>query len=150
MKSYIRVEFGGVTVTFKGSENFMERELPKLVTDLANRVAGISDAAPPAASAGGQDQEAAIGLPEFIRRQSEETQVRRFLAAAAWLQANQTQHLTSGSVVKALQEFRQTGVGNASDCLNANITKGFCERRKDKTFFVTPAGLNEVGIDGYV
>ncbi len=128
----------------------MARILPKLVTDIGDRVCAIRESSRHNTDPDAAEKEMRISLPEFIRQQVDTTQVRRFLAAAAWLQVHQSHSLTSSIVVQELQAAKQNGVGNASDCLNSNINKGFCERRKDKTFFVTPAGLKEVGIDGNV
>jgi hypothetical protein len=52
--------------------------------------------------------------------------------------------LTTSAVAKALKENHQKRLANASDCLNQNTKKGFCEK-SGKGFFITPEGLTHLG-----
>lgn len=148
MKSSIRIDYGNITISFEGSEEFIERVFPKIVSEI-----GMCISEMPAAKASekrnSETNNPKISLPELIKKQTEDTHVRRFLVTAAWLQTYYDQDLSTGMVVKKLKETRQLSVGNASDCLNSNVQRGFCEKI-DKTFFVTPSGLDEVGIAGYI
>jgi hypothetical protein len=55
-------------------------------------------------------------------------QVQKFLATAQWLHQKGQQRMTSADVVKALKDSNQSRLGNAPDCLNQNVSKGFCEK----------------------
>ncbi len=148
--SHIRIEYGGFSVTFDGSEEFIERALPQLISDIGQRLAEF-----PATMADGPAKkvsEAAdnLNLPDLIRRKSNGTQVGRFLVTAVWLQARGTGDLTTGAVAKALKDHNQKRLGNASDCLNTHISNGNCERRDGKKFHVTPDGMRSVGLEGHV
>lgn len=68
----------------------------------------------------------------------------RFLATADWLRRKGVTELTSSAISKALKENQQSRLGNASDCLNQNVGKGFCEK-DGKTFFITPEGFEHLG-----
>jgi hypothetical protein len=70
-------------------------------------------------------------------------QVKRFLATAHWLQLKGSKNLKTGDVSKALKDHHQSKLTNASDCLNQNVTKGFCEKDGDG-FYVTPDGLDSL------
>ena len=148
--SHIRIEYGDFSVTFDGSEEFIERVLPELVSDIGLRMAQL-----PVGAAGGtgkriSEAAANLNLPELIKQKSNNTQVGRFLVTAAWLQAKGVSDLTTGEVGKALKDHKQKRLGNASDCLNAHISSGNCERRDGKKFHVTPDGMRSVGLEGYV
>ena len=148
--SRIRIEYGDLSVAFDGSEEFIERVLPQLISDIGRRIADF-----PAQTADGTRQKVSaaagnLNLAELIKNKSNNTQVRRFLVTAAWLQARGASGLTTGDVGKALQDYKQEKLGNASDCLSSNINSGNCERRDGKTFHVTPKGMESVGLDGYV
>ena len=145
MESVIRIDCGGVSITFKGSEEFIRQSLPEVISEIGTIIADWPLAQISVEQKSLEDR-ITISLPELLKRQKTTTNNSRFLTTAAWLQENYEQSLTTGKVTEALGAARQRKIGNASDCLNQNIRKGFCERRADKTFFVTPAGMEEVGI----
>jgi len=85
-------------------------------------------------------------LPNFLKeKNAATTQITKFLVTAAWLHARGKARLTTADVVKALKDSNQTRLGNASDMLNKNISKGFCEK-DGKGFFVTNDGKASLGI----
>ncbi len=145
--AYFRFKCGKVIITSEGSEDFLEHVLPKLVSDIGEQVRDMAEDVSIPDGVDGQES-----LKTFVSRQSEDTQVSRFLAAAAWLQVHQSGRLTTTAVAHALRESKLPKLNNASDSLNRNIDKGFCERRNNKgpEFFVTPEGLKEVGLDGVI
>jgi hypothetical protein len=65
----------------------------------------------------------------------------RFLATAFWLSGRSEEPLTAKAVATALSVNNQKKLTNPSDCLNQNVRKGFCEKRPDGSFFITPEGL---------
>jgi hypothetical protein len=79
-------------------------------------------------------------LSAFLKSSGATTnQVKRFLATACWLTSRGTDILATGDIIKALSDNRQSKLTNAAECLNKNVTKGFCEK-KGKQFYVTEAG----------
>ncbi|MDX2264964.1 MAG: hypothetical protein NW215_08325 [Hyphomicrobiales bacterium] len=84
-------------------------------------------------------------LGSYIREKNADgNQNLRFLVSADWLRRRGMKILTTSAVSKALQENQQKRLGNPADCLNQNVSKGFCEKTKDG-FFVTPEGLRHLG-----
>lgn len=84
-----------------------------------------------------------MSLAAYIRAKGAEgNQTKRFLVTADWLR-RRGQHLTTSSVAKALVENQQRRLANPADCLNKNVSKGFCEKTKDG-FFITPEGLDSL------
>jgi hypothetical protein len=84
-------------------------------------------------------------LAAFLREKgATANQVKKFLATAVWLhdQANKNR-LTTKDVTKALADANQGRLGNAADCLNKNVSKGYCEK-EGKEFYATDDGRAEV------
>lgn len=83
-------------------------------------------------------------LSTFLKEKNvTSNQVKKFLATAIWLEAKGKQRMTTGDVTKALKDSSQTRLGNPSDSLNQNVTKGFCEK-DGKEFYVTEEGKNSL------
>jgi hypothetical protein len=83
-------------------------------------------------------------LASYVRQKGgSENQVDRFLATADWLRQRGKQ-LTTAAVTKALRDHHQKKLANPADCLNKNVSKGFCEKSGDG-FFITPDGLQKLG-----
>jgi hypothetical protein len=84
-------------------------------------------------------------LASFIKAAKGETkQVQRFLATAGWLFRRGETKLTTSAVSSALSENHQKRLGNPADCLNQNVSKGYCEKQGDG-FFITPEGWRALG-----
>jgi hypothetical protein len=79
-------------------------------------------------------------------KKADKNQVLRFLATAQWLTSREDAPLTTSGVAKALSDHNQKRLANPADCLNKNVGKGLCEKRKDGSFFITPEGLE--ALDG--
>ena len=83
-------------------------------------------------------------LPAFLQEKNATTkQVKKFLATAVWLEAKGQSRLTTSDVTKALNDANQKRLGNPTDCLNQNVTKGYCEK-DGKQFFVTDDGKSSL------
>ncbi len=81
-----------------------------------------------------------LTVPSFLSEKSAtKNQVKKFLATAVRLEAKGKEKLTTRDVSKALADSRQSRIGNPSDCLNQNVSKGHCEKN-GKEFFVTDEG----------
>jgi hypothetical protein len=74
-------------------------------------------------------------------KKGEKNQITRFLATASWLSSRGDDPLTATAISKALSDHHQKKLANPADCLNKNVSKGHCEKRKDGSFFITPEGL---------
>lgn len=74
-------------------------------------------------------------------KKGDKNQNNRFLATAHWLSGRSDGHLTAKAVAESLAHHNQKRLANPADCLNQNVRKGYCEKRKDGSFFITPEGL---------
>jgi len=79
-------------------------------------------------------------LPSFLGdKNAKSNQTIKFLATSIWLHAKGNRRLKTGDVTSALSNANQTRLSNPSNCLRANIKKGFIEKSGNE-FFVTDDG----------
>jgi|tagenome__1003787_1003787.scaffolds.fasta_scaffold19079301_1 hypothetical protein len=90
-------------------------------------------------------QKATGSLASYIKaKKAEKNQVRRFLVTGHWLSGRSAEALTASAVARALLDNHQKRLANSADCLNKNVSKGFCEKTKGGAFFITPEGLEAI------
>jgi hypothetical protein len=140
----IEVTLGGITFSGEGEEDWLSQQLDKILKTAPELVA----AAPPAGNAA-TPLVPPSGTPgplaTFIKAKGgDNSQVKRFLATAAWLRRRGQTNLTTAAVSKALADNQQKRLGNPADCLNQNVSKGHCEKTPNGGFYITPDGLREV------
>jgi hypothetical protein len=81
-------------------------------------------------------------LAGYIKaKKGDKNQNSRFLATAHWLSGRNDSPLTAKAIAGALSHHNQKRLANPADALNQNVRKGYCEKRKDGSFFITPEGL---------
>lgn len=82
-------------------------------------------------------------LATYIKaKKGDKNQNNRFLATAHWLSGRNEEQLTAKAVANALSNHNQKRLANPAHCLNQNVRKGYCEKRKDGSFFIAPEGLD--------
>jgi hypothetical protein len=149
----IEIKVGAVSFSGEGDGKWVSDQLDKMLEKLpalarvAPHEGDGGDHAKGAGGAGGAHVNKAKGtLANFLKEKGATTkQVRKFLATAVWLHdRNGKDRLSATEVVKALSDNSQKRLGNAPDCLNQNVAKGFCEK-DNKEFFVTDDGRAELG-----
>lgn len=97
---------------------------------------------------GGVGEGLSVTLASFLKQtKSKSSQVRRFLATAEWLHRSGKEALTTRDVSSALDKNRQNKLSNPADCLNKNVTKGYCEKRTGGQFYVTDEGRKSLGLN---
>lgn len=142
----IHMKIGGVEIDYEGREGFLDEKLPKLL----NAVSALAKKVPieNGASDEGRNQKSgtpsALSLPSFLKEKSVKSQNMRFLATAEWLHQKGAERIKTGDVTKALRDSKQKRLGNASECLNMNVSKGHCEKTSGGEFFVTDEGRQEL------
>jgi hypothetical protein len=151
----IEIKVGEVSFAGEGTEKWLSEQLDKLIEkipQLAKVQSPKHGEAGASGTGGGAGKGATTGhtitgtLAAFLKAKSATgNQVRRFLATAVWLhdQGNH-EHLTTAEVVAALTAAKQKELTNASNCLNQNVTKGFCQKTTKNQFFVTEDGLADI------
>jgi hypothetical protein len=104
--------------------------------------AGASSGAGSIAAANGTPQKVGGSLASHIKaKKGDKNQNNRFLATAQWLSGRSEDPLTAKSIAASLSDHNQKRLANPADALNQNVRKGYCEKRKDGSFFITPEGL---------
>jgi hypothetical protein len=144
-----KIEFKLGSIEFKGegSQEWVTKQLDKIIEKAPSllKIAPTEQQTPRDHTPMGSDpQIASQTLVKFLKEKNATTnQVTKYLATAVWLEAKGKKRLTTPDITKALKDSSQSRLGNASDCLNKNITKGFCEK-EGKEFFVTEDGKNSL------
>jgi hypothetical protein len=139
--SKIEVIIGDFSFRGEGEPDWLTTELYKMLDHL--NISSAQQQTP--ADFSGDNKIGNKTLAKFLKEKKATTnQVEKFLVTAAWLEARGKKRLFTRDVTAALKKASQKGLTNASDCLNQNIGKGFCEKDKSE-FFVTQEGKDHLG-----
>lgn len=141
----VQITIGSLNFSAEGDQEWLSAQLA-MVIEAAN-AKGLAQAATAGANSDvlTVQNESSVSLASYIKdKKADSNQNQRFLATARWLQHRGLKELTTSAVAKALKENHQKRLANASDCLNQNTKKGFCEK-SGKGFFITPEGLTHLG-----
>ena len=142
----VRFKVGNIEVDYEGSEDFLESKLPKLISDVTTLAEQVPAESDDSDSNGNTESGTPITLASFLKEKKVDSQNRRFLATAQWIHLKKgMDHIKTVDVTKALRDNQQTKIGNPSDCLNRNVSKGYCEKVNNNGFFVTDEGRNSLG-----
>ncbi len=146
LRGKIELTIGNLSFSGEGDQEWLDRQINKLI-DLAPKVQTVTPVDSVSSKLGGKRNETLSNrsLASYLREKGGDTvQVQRFLATAGWLWYRGEKDLTTKAVSKALQDNQQKRLSNASDCLNQNVSRGFCEKTS-VGFFITPEGLKQLG-----
>jgi hypothetical protein len=149
----IEFELGALKFAGQGSESWVREQLEWVFGQLTElKKGGLLEAPPPplaqTSTASAKKSTSVGSLAAHIKSKgAESNQVMRFLATADWLRLKGENNLKTAMVSKALSDNHQKRLANAADCLNRNVSKGFCEKSGDG-FYISPEGLNALGYDG--
>lgn len=145
---------GGISFSGEGDDAWLEKQLDKIIEKASELIKIAPIQVDTSGGTGGSntiqkvkinEAIAAQTLPNFLKSKSAiKNQLQKFLATAIWLHAKGNNRLSTGEVTKALKDSNQARLGNASDCLAQNVTKGYIER-DGKQFFVTDEGKASLG-----
>jgi hypothetical protein len=148
--SSVSLAYGNVSFAAEAeNENWLSQQFDKFL-ELAKALpqqVDITSASTKTLATGSTHSEFNGTLASHLKAKGGETnQNKRFLVTADWLRLRQAEKLNTATVTKALSDNHQKRLGNASDCLNQNVTKGFCEKTNDG-FFITSDGLKDLGYE---
>ena len=142
----IELTIGDVSFAGKGDQDWLDQQIRMLI-DVATRekTSSSADDVSPKPEPKQNETVSTGSLASYLRAKgADSVQLQRFLATAGWLYHRGTRDLTTRAVSKTLQENQQKRLSNASDCLNKNVARGFCEKTASG-FFVTPEGWRHLG-----
>ena len=149
--SLIEFQIGSIQFKAEGTAEWVESQaevfiekIENLSTEIYGNFAAKNDLQETTRSQSTQDAQISSLKKHLEERGASKNQNDRFLATADWLRRRGQKGLQTGDVTKALRENHQSRLGNASECLNQNISKGYCEKN-GKEFFITQEGLEHLG-----
>jgi hypothetical protein len=147
----IEVAIGELSFSGEGDQEWLAGQLDKILEAVprlrevaTNREQPKGDGSTQTNTSGDTEEFTATLASHIKKHGGESNQVQRFLATADWLRRRGETKLTTGAVTKALRDNHQKKLSNPADCLNKNVSKGFCEKTGD-SFFITPDGLKALG-----
>jgi hypothetical protein len=145
----IELKVGNVSFAGEGKEGWLSSQLDKVIKhlpDLASVAPASEDSDTESDNPSGKAGKNKRGtLAAFLTTKgAKSNQTRKFLATALWLQDGGKKRLGTPDVTKALRDSNQGRLTNSSQCLNSNVSAGFCEK-EGKQFFVTDDGRTEIG-----
>lgn len=142
----IEIKVGEIAFSGQGEQDWVAKQLDKILAQ-AEKLIELA----PSQDENNQDGDghkpmgkdksiAKQTLPAFLQEKNAgRNQIKKFLATAVWLEAKGQNRLQTSDVTKALKDANQSRLGNPADCLNKNVSKGYCEK-DGKQFFVTDDG----------
>ena len=145
----IELDVGNLHFAGEGDQDWLDQQIDKLIDAVTkgqiNASAISSSEVPSISDSNPQETPVSESLASYLKAKGGDTvQTKRFLATAAWLIRRGETKLTTSAVSSALRNNQQKRLGNASDCLNQNVSRGFCEKTGN-TFFITPEGWAHLG-----
>lgn len=152
-ESKIEIKIGEIKFSGEGEPAWLSEQLDKILGKAEDLIA----LAPPKitqntsmhqeADLAGRNEISSKPLATWLREKNAETsQTVKFLATSVWLEAKGQNRLQTKDITAALSNANQRRLGNASDSLSKNITKGFCEKEGNQ-FYVTEEGKRSLGIN---
>ena len=142
----IGLTIGNLSFSGEGDQDWLDQQISKLI-DIAPQLQ-VATSGDDISSTPEPKQSVTVApesLATYLKTKGGDTvQTQRFLATAGWLWRRGERPLNTRAVTKALQDHQQKRLGNAADCLNQNVGKGFCEKTKEG-FFITPEGWKQLG-----
>lgn len=152
----IEIKIGEITFSGEGEPSWLSEQLDKII-DRAEELMNLTPAqiTPSTTSSGTTQHEADLSdhneiaikpLAVWLKsKNAESVQTTKFLATAVWVEAKGQKRLQTKDITSALSNANQRRLNNASDCLNKNLKKGFCEKEGNQ-FYVTEEGKRSLGI----
>ena len=147
----IEIQIGAVKFSGEGDKNWLSEQLDKILENAKELVALAS----PAENSDPAHQEADFSnatsissqpLATFLKSKNATTaQIDKFLATAVWCESKGKNRLKTNDITSALKKANQSKLANAADCLNKNVSKGYCEK-DGKEFYVTQEGKDKLGV----
>jgi hypothetical protein len=143
----IEFKFGTIYFVGEGDKEWVTKQLDKVIEHLPS----LAKLAPPEADLESDSKDKAAShrstvkaLGVFLKEKSvSSNQTKKFLATSIWLHEKGQKRLTTAEVSKALNDNQQGKLSNPAQCLNTNVSQGYCTK-DGKAFYVTPEGYKNV------
>lgn len=157
-ESKIELKIGEISFSGEGDSVWLSEQLDKILDRASELRSSSAIAASPQLSniANITHQEADLSghheistkpLATWLREKGADTnQNQKFLATAVWIEAKGKNRIQTSDITAALSNANQKRLGNATECLNQNIKKGYCEK-EGKQFYVTEEGKRSLAIN---
>jgi hypothetical protein len=145
MSSKIEIKIGNLSFSGEGEEKWLSSEFDKVLDKIGKKI-DIDKIEDENYNGEINSEISKKALATFLKEKNAETnQNDKFLVTAVWLNSKGNDKIKTNDVTKALKDNHQKRLGNPTECLRQNISKGFCEKYGNQ-FFVTEEGKKSIGI----
>jgi hypothetical protein len=149
-QSKLEITVGNLSFSGEGEQSWLAEQLEKVLKaapTVATAQMTNQQSEQSTTNTTAQTQNFTTTLASYIRdKGGDSNQVDRFLITADWLRRKGVSKLTTAEVSSALKNNQQKRLANAAECLNRNVSKGYCEK-VDGGFYISPDGLRKLGHD---
>ncbi len=141
----IDIKIGQIQFSGQGEQDWVAKQLDKIISQADKLIQLAPPSTPEGDETGlkpmGKDSAIAkMTLPSFLKEKSaSKNQVKKFLATAIWLESKGQKRVQTSDITHALNDGNQGRLTNPANCLNQNVSKGYCEK-DGKQFYVTEDG----------
>lgn len=143
MEAKIEFKLGTIEFSGEGDKDWVAKQLDKILENAPKLLSIVREAkefSPMSPDPGISKKPLAAFLKE---KSADKSQTKKFLATAVWLEAKGKSKLSTAEVTRALRDYKQGKLSNATTFLSDNISKGFCEK-DGKEFYVTQLGKDSI------
>ena len=148
----IEIKIGEIQFSGEGSPSWLEKQLDKILSksDMFLKLSSsLTNKSVPVMALSNDLKNNEIvtqALGTFLKnKNATSNQTLKFLVTSIWLEAKGKNRLKTSDVTDALKKANQSKLGNASECLNKNLSKGFCEK-DGNDFYITDEGRSSLGL----
>lgn len=142
----VEIRVGEIHFSGEGNQDWVASQLDKILAKAEELIKFVPAQVTPDSSGkthkpmGSDPGIASKTLPSFLNeKNANKVQVKKLLATAVWLEAKGMKRIKTSDITTALKDSNQSRLGNPADCLNQNVSKGYCEK-DGSDFFVTDEG----------
>lgn len=156
-ESKIEIKFGEISFSGEGDSAWLSEQLDKILDRASElrlssaiastQLSNVANTIHQEADLSGHSEISTKPLATWLREKGADTnQNQKFLATAVWIEAKGKNRIQTSDITAALSNANQKRLGNATECLNQNIKKGYCEK-EGKQFYVTEEGKRSLAIN---
>ena len=144
----IEIKIGQIQFSGEGDQEWVAKQLDKILTQAERlvRLAQEKVEEEPGLEPHLTEEKkiAEKPLATFLKEKNAMTsEIRKILATAIWLHAKGKERFKTVDLTKALRDAKLKLPGNPTQCLNQNVSKGYCEK-VGKEFYVTGEGKSSL------
>lgn len=146
--SKIKFKVGHISFIGEGEAEWLAKQMDKIILHASSlsKIPAPKLANPPATDStpSSNPETFTDSLVKHLKEKDSKSAAQKFLVTADWLRRKGKDPISTSDVTSALKENQQSRLSNASQALNDNVSKGFCQK-DGNGFFITQEGKEHLG-----